>query len=297
MSKELDAKLKTALDESRLLILGAQVLLGFAFQAAFQDLFSEIGPLGRFFHILALCLLCLSVAFLVVPSFYHQIACDGCSLHPAVHVATSFANWSLFPLTLGLGASGYVIIARLAGPEAGVAFGATLTATALCLLYGLGLALRKSPKPLPPEGNTPLNTKIEQMLTEARVIIPGGQALLGFQFVATLTKSFDALPLGIKWLHVSSLAAVSLSVLLLMTPAALHRLAFHGEDDPQFFLIGSRLVIAAALPLALGISGDISVVVFKITESGSVATVVGMAAAAIFLSAWYLYPSLAVIKK
>jgi Family of unknown function (DUF6328) len=104
MSKELDAKLKTALDESRLLILGAQVLLGFAFQAAFQDLFSEIGPLGRFFHIVALCLLSLSVAFLIVPSFYHQIACNGCSHHPAVHVATSFANWSLFPLTLGLGA-------------------------------------------------------------------------------------------------------------------------------------------------------------------------------------------------
>lgn len=146
MSKELDAKLKTALDESRLLILGAQVLLGFAFQASFQELFSEIGSLGRFFHIVALCLLCLSVAFLVVPSFYHQIACNGCSLHRAVHVATSFANWSLFPLTLGLGASGYVIIARLAGPEAGFAFGAALTATALCLLYGIGLAHVNLPK-------------------------------------------------------------------------------------------------------------------------------------------------------
>jgi hypothetical protein len=31
---------------------------------------------------------------------------------------------------------------------------------------------------------------------------------------------------------------------------------------PPFFIIGSRLVIAAALPLALGISGDISLVVF-----------------------------------
>ena len=82
-----------------------------------------------------------------------------------------------------------------------------------------------------------------------------------------------------------------------MTPAALHRLAFQGEDDAQFLIIGSRLVIAAALPLALGISADILVVVFKITESGSVSAAVGMAAAAVFLSAWYLYPSLAVIRK
>jgi hypothetical protein len=39
---DLDRKLKTALDESRLLILGAQVLFGFLFQAVFQDLFKEV---------------------------------------------------------------------------------------------------------------------------------------------------------------------------------------------------------------------------------------------------------------
>jgi hypothetical protein len=106
------------------------------------------------------------------------------------------------------------------------------------------------------------------------------------------TRSY--LPPG--WLHVTSLAVVSLSVLLLMTPAALHRLAFHGDDDPEFFAIGSRLVIAAALPLALGISGDISVVVFKITESGLASSAIAVATAVMFLSAWYLYP-LTVVRK
>ena len=143
-----------------------------------------------------------------------------------------------------------------------------LTATGLSLLYGLGFSLRKTRKSPPPESETSLKTKIEQLLTEARVIIPGGQALLGFQFVATLTKAFETLPQAIKWVHAAALAAVALSVLLLMTPAALHRLAFHGEDDPQFFEIGSRLVVAAALPLALGISADVAVVAYKITESG-----------------------------
>ena len=33
---QLERKLKTALDESRLLILGAQVLFGFQFQSVFQ---------------------------------------------------------------------------------------------------------------------------------------------------------------------------------------------------------------------------------------------------------------------
>jgi hypothetical protein len=81
---------------------------------------------------------------------------------------------------------------------------------------------------------TPLKTKIEQMLTEARVIIPGGQALLGFQFVCTFNRSFKELPLSIQYVHAASLCAVALAVLLLMTPAALHRIAFHGEDDKVF---------------------------------------------------------------
>ena len=65
MSKELDAKLKTALDESRLLILGAQVLFGFAFQAAFQELFAEVDAAGRTMQIFALGLLSITLPKLV----------------------------------------------------------------------------------------------------------------------------------------------------------------------------------------------------------------------------------------
>jgi len=67
-----------------------------------------------------------------------------------------------------------------------------------------------------------LKTKIEQMLAEARVLLPGGQALLGFQFVATLTKSFHVLPISYQYIHVVDLCAIALAVTLLMTPAALH---------------------------------------------------------------------------
>ena len=125
---------------------------------------------------------------------------------------------------------------------------------------------------------TPLRTKIEQMLTEARVIIPGGQALLGFQLVCTFTRAFKELPLSIQYLHAAGLCAVALSVLLLMTPAALQRIAFHGEDDASFFKIGSALVVASSVPLALGIAADVAVVFFKVTENMEAAAVEGGAA-------------------
>jgi hypothetical protein len=137
---------------------------------------------------------------------------------------------------------------------------------------------------------TPLKIKIEQMLTEARVIIPGGQALLGFQLIATLTKAFNELPALFKYIHCAGLCAVALAVVLLMTPAAVHRLGFQGEDDPDFYKIGSRLVIAASIPLAIGISSDVAVVFFKTTESTSVALSAGVAALIALLGFWLAYP-------
>ena len=81
------------------------------------------------------------------------------------------------------------------------------------------------------EKPTLLKNKIEQLLTEARVIIPGAQALLGFQFVVIFVRSFAELPEWVKMTHAIALAAIALSVVLLMTPAALHRIAYDGENS------------------------------------------------------------------
>jgi hypothetical protein len=139
--------------------------------------------------------------------------------------------------------------------------------------------------------HTPLKARIEQLLTEARVIIPGGQALLGFQLIATLTKAFSELPPIFKYVHAAGLCAVALSVVLLMTPAAVHRIGFRGEDDPAFFRIGSRLVIAASVPLAIGIAADVAVVFFKITESTMTASIAGTTALCALLAFWLAYPA------
>lgn len=288
----LEQKLKTALDESRLLILGAQVLFGFLFQAVFQDLFRDVPPISKALQCVGLGFMLLSVCFLIAPSLYHQIIFDGESRPGALAYASWFACASLLPLTLGLGASIFVVFEHVFGRAAGAVFGITFTAGSLLLLYGLGLALRRPPgtKPIPDHVTTPLKTKIEQILTEARVMIPGGQALMGFQFVCTFTRSFNELPLSIQYLHAVGLCAVALAVLLLMTPAAIHRIAFHGEDDLSFFRIGSALVITASIPLAAGIAADIAVVLFKVTDNLVSASVAGATALGILLGVWLGYP-------
>jgi hypothetical protein len=218
---------------------------------------------------------------------------DGESRRGALTTATVLAGASLLPMTAGLGAAAYVIFEHLFSRAVGIVAGTAFTAIALGLLYGLGYALRRNAgQPMQEaRSETPLKAKIEQLLTEARVVIPGGQALLGFQLIATLTKAFSELPPVFKYVHAGGLCAVALSVVLLMTPAAVHRIGFGGEDDPAFFRIGSRLVIAASVPLAIGIAADIAVVFFKVTESSMTASIAGMTALSALLAFWLAYPA------
>ena len=84
----------------------------------------------------------------------------------------------------------------------------------------------------------PLHARIEQMLTEARVILPGAQALLGFQLIIVLTGAFERLPEASRLLHGAALLCVASAVVLLITPAALHRIVWAGEDSEAMLRTG-----------------------------------------------------------
>jgi hypothetical protein len=63
-------------------------------------------------------------------------------------------------------------------------------------------------------------------------------------------KAFGQLPESLKLFHVASPCCIAVAIILLMTPAALHRISFAGEDTPSFFTIGSWFVILAPAPLS-----------------------------------------------
>jgi hypothetical protein len=83
---------------------------------------------------------------------------------------------------------------------------------------------------------------------------------------------------------------LALSVVLLMTPAAVHRIAYGGEDSPKFFRIGSRIVVAASIPLAAGTAADIYVVFMKVVERESIALTAAVVAALMMLGLWFVLP-------
>jgi hypothetical protein len=289
---DLADKLKTALDESRLLILGAQVVFGCQFQMVFQERFQDAPRDSQAVQGTGLLALMLAVGLLITPSMTHQIAYGGEDRKGALRVASTCSGLAGVPMTLGLGATTFVVFESLFNRNVGVASGIAFAAFAFSFLYALGLILRTGHKGQMPLSEKPtlLKNKIEQLLTEARVIIPGAQALLGFQFVVIFVRSFAELPGWVKMTHAVALAAVALSVVLLMTPAALHRIAYDGENSQSFFRISSALVVAAAFPLAVGIAADLCVVGFRITGGARLATLTGCVSLLILMTFWFFYP-------
>lgn len=139
--------------------------------------------------------------------------------------------------------------------------------------------------------NTPsVGQKIIVYLDEIRVVLPGTQALLGFQLVAAFSFGFNSIPLFFKYLHILSLILISISVILLITPAAFHRIAEEGKDSHRLHKLTTKMIITAMAVLGLGLSVDLFVVVSVILQSVIIGLLVAVFITILFISAWFIYP-------
>jgi hypothetical protein len=95
---ELSKKVKIALDETRILILGVQILLGFQLRGVFSDGYEQLPTYVRYLDGLALGLMVCVVGLLITPGPYHRIVESGEDSAHILRLVTVIANLSLFPL-------------------------------------------------------------------------------------------------------------------------------------------------------------------------------------------------------
>jgi hypothetical protein len=293
----IERKFKMALDETRLLMLGSQILFGFQFNAVFHEGFEDLPQSSRRIDALALMLITISIAFLIAPSAQNRLTDDGQITGRVWRAITTFAGAALFPFACALGLDMYIAVAKIEGSVPGVLAGLFFAMLALLFWYVLELGYRKALRrdgsdmgEKEPARHTPLEARIEQMLTESRIVIPGAQALLGFQLIAVVSRTFSALPAESQIIHALALAATAVALILLIAPAAFHRITFQGQDSERFFRLGSALVTAALLPLALGISGDVYVAVARIANAAAIGAAAAALSLIMFMTFWYVQP-------
>jgi hypothetical protein len=130
------------------------------------------------------------------------------------------------------------------------------------------------------------------ILEEARMVLPGIQALFGFQLIAVFNTRFDELAPSLQTIHLIALVAGAVSMSLVMTPAAYHRIAERGRLSSRFTELASWLIAAAMAPLALSIALDAFVVSVVIAGNLVVGALIGAFLATMFVAMWFIWPAI-----
>jgi hypothetical protein len=91
----------------------------------------------------------------------------------------------------------------------------------------------------------PVSTMASHILEECRMVLPGIQALFGFQLVAVFNTTFWELPTASRIIHLFAIGLVAIAVALVMTPAAYHRVALRTAVSKSFVELSSTLLLCS----------------------------------------------------
>lgn len=295
---KIQEKVKLTLDEARMLVLGCQILLGFQYRSFLENGFFALPELSHYLKLASLCAVLLTMALLMWPASFHQIAEEGEANRAMFNFTTRVMCWAFFPFALATGIEVFTVVQRVFFTSLAVLLGTAMAGMALVFWYGIEWmqkrrrpARERSMNDEESDKGTPLKDKIDDVLTEARVVIPGAQALLGFQLIAMLNEGFDKLSTLSKYVHLVSLLLIAMSMILLMTPAAYHRIVERGEDTEEFWRFARKMLLWSMVPLAAGLSGDLYVVAERATHSAVCGLILAIVALVTFYGMWFGFTS------
>lgn len=139
-----------------------------------------------------------------------------------------------------------------------------------------------------------LNDAVTHLLEECRTVVPGMQALFGFQLIAVFNDTFrERLSPAERELHLAAIVLVTIAIVLVMAPAALHRQTEPMAVSRRFIAISSRLLMASMAPLTVGLCLDVYVVSRVIVDTRGIAAAIAVALLGVFVVFWFVLPRLA----
>lgn len=127
---------------------------------------------------------------------------------------------------------------------------------------------------------------------EARMLLPGVQAILGFQLVAVTNNRFELLTSNEQHLFLAAFVLLAVAMGLIMAPAAYHRLAERGRVTRRFVELSSTVLALALVPLILAFSADTYLVARIILEDQTMAIVIAAIVGLVLTGLWYVMPAI-----
>ena len=126
------------------------------------------------------------------------------------------------------------------------------------------------------------------------MVLPGVQALFGFQLIAVYNQRFDqALSEEQQRLHLFSVFLTALTVVLIMAPAAYHRQAEPHEITRGFVKLASQLLTAGMFMLMISLWVDCYLIAQVIVKDARLSLLAVALFGVVHVGVWFVLPRLA----
>ena len=136
----------------------------------------------------------------------------------------------------------------------------------------------------------PLVESTKYMLLEGRTLLPGVQALFGFQLMVSFQERFQTELAGWeRGLHLAALMLTAAAAALLMTPAAYHRQTNPETVSDRLLTVCGRLMLASMPLLAAAVCLDVYLVARVTVGSWAAAGLAGLLFA-LLTGLWLVLP-------
>lgn len=139
-----------------------------------------------------------------------------------------------------------------------------------------------------------IKEKIDHLLEETRIVLPGTQALLGFQLVAVFSDGFRGLSDDLKILHLVSLILITITTILLMSVSAYDRIVDQDHDTEHFHTFATFMVLSALMILGIGLAGDLYLVTKVTTGSDQLSLLIS---GGLLFFAYFLWFGVTLLKR
>jgi hypothetical protein len=135
-----------------------------------------------------------------------------------------------------------------------------------------------------------LDKRAQNAIEEARMVLPGIQALFGFQLIAIFNQRFPQMPAAQQLLHYEALLLVGVAIGLIMAPAAYHRIVEQHSVSRFFVQLTSVMIAVSMLPLLTAISFEIYILGHLVLDNDQASFWIAIAIAAFLATLWYVMP-------
>ncbi len=137
-----------------------------------------------------------------------------------------------------------------------------------------------------------LHQAVDHIHEESRVILPGVQALFGFQLVAVFSTVFQEwLNFREQLVHFLATVLVSLAFGLILAPAAYHRRAEPESISEKFVVFSSYILKLALIPLMIAVCLELYLIGLLTIHDSVLSLIFAGVVLVILMILWIIFPN------